>query len=422
MIQVTLEELSVGHILARSIYRDTGEVLLSAGFRMTSEVRQKLADAGQNRFWVQEEGLETVVSEELVSEQIVNQCAAMLRKGAIEFRTRLGLISTKPDAHIPSPFDILKSPEKIKAALPIKQYKLVARTLFQEIRRVDQSILHMGGTRTAANYLHQHAVEASIIAGILAKRYAFADNEVEDLMLGTLMMDIGQLLLPENLLLQTGRMNLTEFNLLKEHPNFGFEILRTDNSIPLVCAHVALQHQERQDGGGYPRKLTGNNQPPPLRQTGIVKNTIHRFSEIASVADEYLGLIAPRPGIPAKTPIQSIKHLLRIAGTQLNTSIVNTLISMIPVYSGGCRVVILEDADPARVGCIGVVEHSNPRQQDRPDIILVYDKDGKRIPAAPIKLSECISTQIREILPGKSWDTSESDEQCIPDTPSAPLE
>jgi len=416
MIQVTLEELKAGQTLAKTIYRDTGEVLLSAGFRMTSEVRQKLADIGQNRFWVQEEGLETVVSEELVSEQIVNQCAALLRKGAIEFRARMGLAATKPDAVIPSPYDILNSPEKLKASLPVKQYKQVARTLYQEIRRVDQSVLHMGGTRTAASYLFQHATEAGIIAGILAKRYAFNDNEVEDLILGTLLMDIGMLLLPENLLQQTSRMTLAEFTLLKEHPNFGFEMLRTDNSIPLVCAHVALQHQERQDGGGYPRKLTGNNQPPPLHQTGIVKNTIHRFAEIAAVADEYLSLIAPRPGIPAKTPIQSIKHLFRVAGTKLNASIVNTLISMIPVYTAGCRIVILEDSDPTRVGCIGVVEKSNSRQQDRPDIILVYDREGKRIPATPIQLSESPSTQIREILPGKSWDTTTAEEeQTTPD-------
>jgi HD-GYP domain-containing protein (c-di-GMP phosphodiesterase class II) len=406
MIQVTLEELSVGHTLARTIYRDTGEVLLSAGFHMTAEVRQKLADQGQNRFWVQEEGLETVISEELVSEQIVNQCAAKLRKSAIEFRMRLGLVATKPDAVIPTPTELFKSPEKIKAVLPIKAYKEVARNLYQEIRRVDQSILHMGGTRTAASYLFQHAVEAGIVAGILAKRYAFSENEVEDLILGTLLMDVGQLLLPDSLLMQTSRLTLADFNLLKEHPNFGFEMLRLDNSIPLVCAHVALQHQERQDGGGYPRKLVGNNQPPPLHQTGIQKNAIHRFAEIASVADEYLALIAPRPGIPAKTPIQSIKHLLRIAGSQLNMSIVNTLISMIPVYSSGCRIVVLEDQDATHVGCIGVVEKSNPHQQDRPDIILVYDREGKRIPALPIKLTESPSTQIREVLPGKSWDTA----------------
>ena len=420
MIQVTLQELSAGQTLARTIYRDTGEVLLSAGFHMTTEVRQKLADLGQNRFWIQEEGLESVVSEELVSEKIVNQCASLLRKGALEFRTRLGLIATKPDAAIPTPQEILAKPEKIKAALPTIQYKQVARTIYQELRRVDQSILHMGGTRTASSFLFQHAVECSIIAGILAKRFAFSENEVEDLILGTLLMDIGMLLYPENLITQTSRFTLAEYNLLREHPNFGFEVLRTDNSIPLVCAHVALQHQERQDGGGYPRKLTGNNQPPPTHQMGVQKNTIHRFAEIAAVADEYLALIAPKPGIPAKTPIQSIKHLLRIAGSQLNNSIVNMLVSMIPVYTAGCRVVVVESPDPEQVGFIGVVEHSNAFQQDRPDIILVYNREGKRIPALPIKLSENPLIHIQEILPGKSWDTRENTEllqNAEPDQP-----
>lgn len=415
MIQVTLEELNAGQTLAKTIYRDTGEVLLSAGFRMTAEVRQKLSDQGQNRFWVHEEGLESVVSEELISEQIVNQCAAQLRKSALEFRTKIGFGRDKNEIKSPSPQSILDAPEKIRTLLPVKTYKQVARTIYQELRRVDQSILHMGGTRTATSFIYQHAVESSIVAGILAKRFHFLDNEVEDLVLGTLLMDIGQLLMPENVLSQGGRLSLAEFNLLREHPVLGFDMLRIEGSIPLVCAHVALQHEERQDGAGFPRKLFGTNQPPPVHQTGIVKNTIHRFAEIAAVADQYMGLIAPRPGTgsEAKTPIQSIKHLLRISGKHLNASIVNTLISMIPIYEAGCRIVIREDSDPARVGCFGVVERSNARQQDRPDIIVAYDREGKRIPAQPLHLVDHPAIQIREVLPGKSWETDSDDTDVV---------
>jgi HD-GYP domain-containing protein (c-di-GMP phosphodiesterase class II) len=415
MIQVTLNELRPGHVLARTIYRDTGEVLLTAGFRITAEVCQKLAVHEQNYFWVQEEGLEDVQAEFLVSEMVINQSVTQMQKNSIAFRKDLGLITSKPDAPIPSPKEIIESPAKIKAALPTKKYKQIATTLYQEIRRADQSLLHLGGTRTISNFIYQHAVESAIVAGILAKRFNFADSEVEDLMLGALLMDMGQLLLPEHLLTQHGKMTLADFNLQKEHPVFGYEILRSDNTVPLTCAHMALQHHERQDGGGYPRRLMGNNEPPA--RTVMQKNTIHRYSEIAAVADEYLNLIAPRPigGALPQMPVQSIKYLLRVAGSKLNQSIVDTLISMVPIYTAGCRIVITEDGEqPERVGMVGVVKHSNPIRQDRPDVILIYDRHGNRIPAQPIDLTLNSGITIREIPPGKIWEPATSDSPLQP--------
>jgi len=188
--------------------------------------------------------------------------------------------------------------------------------------------------------------------------------------------------------------------LKKQHPNYGYEIIKICN-LSLICANVALQHHERQDGGGYPRKLIGTNSPP-VRTTGpTIKGTMNRYAEIAAVALDYISLIFPPPGVAAQTPISSIKFLVRLSGAKLNSSIVETLIAMIPVYSSGDRVKVTSDETGELKGFIGIVMRSNTKEQNRPAIVLIYDRNGERIEPISINLWERKDIEISEAKLGE---------------------
>ena len=400
MIQIALKELRAGHILARSIYRDTGEIMLSAGYRMTLDVNTKLAAIGIDRIWVQEEGLEDLESEDLVSEVTINQSVLLLRKTILDFRAKIGLVKTNSEEPLPSPEQILSKPELVKEALNVSAFKKVAAEIYQELKKADPSLLHITGTRSLGNFYQQQSIDCAIVSALLSKRYNFSPDEIEDLILSVLLMDIGYILLPEHLLNPNSKLSLEELELKKRHTHYGFEILRVCN-LSLICANVALQHHERQDGGGYPRKLTGKNKPP-MRITGqTVKGVINRYAEIAAVALDYISLIAPPPGTPAQTPINSIKFLVRLAGAKLNSAIVETLLSMIPVYSAGDRIMVVSDKEGNLTGYIGIVLRSNSREQNRPAVVLIYNKDGEKIPSIQLNLWERKDIDIREAKLGE---------------------
>jgi len=402
MIQIALKELRAGHVLARSIYRDTGEIMLSSGYRMTGDVSAKLAAIGIDRIWVWEEGLNDLEYEDLVSEVTINQGVLLLRKTFMDFRQKMGLVRTNSEEVLPTPEQVLSKPEQqIKDAMNISAFRKVAADIYQELKKADPSILHITGSRSIGNFYQQQSIECSIVAALLAKRYNFAQDEIEDMILAVLLMDIGMALLPENLLNPSAKLSLEELELKKKHPDYGFEILRICN-VSLICANVALQHHERQDGGGFPRKLTGNNKPP-IRTTGPApKGKINRYAEIASVALDYVSLIAPPPGIDAQTPINSIKFLVRLSGAKLNSSIVETLLSMIPVYSAGDRIMVTTDPSGELTGYVGVVLRSNTREQNRPTIVLIYNSAGEKIPAMQINLWERKELEIREAKLGET--------------------
>jgi len=400
MYQIALKELRTGHVLARSIYRDTGEVMLSNGFRMTPDVSTKLAAIGIDRIWVQEEGLEDLESEDLIPEATINQGVLLLRKTILDFRSKIGLIKNNPEEPIPTPEQILAKPEGIKEALNIAAFRKVAAEIYQELKKSDPSLLHITGTRSLGNFYEQQSVDCAIVAALLAKRYNFTPDEVEDLILAVLLMDIGYFLLPDHALSLNSKLSLQEVKLKEQHTNYGYEIIKICN-LSLICANVALQHHERQDGGGYPRKLTGTNSPP-VRPTGpTVKGTMNRYAEIAAVALDYISLIFPPPGITAQTPINSIKFLVRLSGSKLNSSIVETLIAMIPVYSSGDRVMVTSDGEGKLNGYIGIVMRSNTKEQNRPAIVLIYNKEGEKIPPIEINLWERKDIDIREAKLGE---------------------
>lgn len=409
MIQIALKELRAGHVLARSIYRDTGEIMLSAGYKMTPDVSTKLKDLGIDRIWVHEEGLEDLESEDLVSEVTINQCVLLLRKTVLDFRAKIGLTNISPDERPPSPEKILSKPEELKDALKISAFKKAAADIYQELKKADPSILRLTCSRSLGNFYQQQSIDCAIIAALLAKRYSFAPDEIEDMIFSVLLMDIGYILLPDHLLIPGVKLSLEDLELIKRHTDYGFEILRICN-VSLICANVALQHHERQDGGGYPRKLKGSNKPP-MRATGpAAKGTINRYAEIAAVALDYISLIAPPPGIPAQTPINSIKFLVRLSGAKLNSAIVETLLSMIPVYSTGDRIMVTSDSNGEFVGYVGIVLRSNSREQNRPAVVLIYNENGEKIAPITLNLWERKDIEIREAKLGEGVSAEEPQE------------
>jgi hypothetical protein len=74
---------------------------------------------------------------------------------------------------------------------------------------------------------------------------------------------------------------------------------------------------------------------------------------------------------------------------------------MIPVYSAGQRIIVTADPTGELVGFIGVVMKSNSREQNRPAIVLVYNREGVKIPAIALNLWERRDVEIKEAKLGE---------------------
>ena len=134
-------------------------------------------------------------------------------------------------------------------------------------------------SRDEVTFLHSISVSALMI---LFGRHLALDEETVQ-MLGTagLLHDVGKLEIPLEVLNKEGRLEEDEITLIRGHPEKGHAFLSRQEGMSEIVLDVCLNHHERMDGKGYPRRLSGS------------KVSLH--TRIATICDVYDALTSVRP-------------------------------------------------------------------------------------------------------------------------------
>ncbi len=106
-------------------------------------------------------------------------------------------------------------------------------------------------------YTAGHQKRVSNIARMIADELSLKRDQIEGIRLAGVIHDLGKISIPAEILSKPGRITEVEFNLIKNHPQTGYDILKTID-FPWPIAEIVYQHHERIDGSGYPRGLTGD--------------------------------------------------------------------------------------------------------------------------------------------------------------------
>lgn len=106
-------------------------------------------------------------------------------------------------------------------------------------------------------YTAGHQQRVSKLATSIAKELNFSEGKIEGIRIASLIHDIGKIGLPTEILSKPIKLSDPEFSLIREHPQIGYNILKSiDFSYPV--AEIILQHHERLNGSGYPHHLKGD--------------------------------------------------------------------------------------------------------------------------------------------------------------------
>lgn len=128
------------------------------------------------------------------------------------------------------------------------------------------------------------------------------------------LVDVGMLHVPRELLWRPGALAPAEYELVKTHPERGWEVLRGID-FPWPIAEIVRQHHERLDGSGYPRGLQGDAILPEAR--------------IVAVADAVEAMLAPRPHRPPLGIGACIDELQSHAGRRYDAKVVKACVRLL---------------------------------------------------------------------------------------------
>ncbi|MDI6688456.1 MAG: HD domain-containing protein [Desulfobacterales bacterium] len=105
-------------------------------------------------------------------------------------------------------------------------------------------------------YTSGHQQRVADLARSIAKEMGFSRDKITGIRMAGALHDIGKIAIPVEILSKPGQLNGMEFELIRDHPQIGYNILKSIK-FPWPVAKIVLQHHERMDGSGYPQGLSG---------------------------------------------------------------------------------------------------------------------------------------------------------------------
>lgn len=169
-------------------------------------------------------------------------------------------------------------------------------------------------------YNPQHTLGSSkskvIMATTLARRFELEKDDADKLRVAMLLYDVGNLMLPQEILQKDGPLTDEERNYIQNHPRIAEDILEPIEGIKDIIP-IIEKHHENWDGSGYPNKLAGNDIP--------------LSSQIILIIDAYFALTEPRIYRKAMSPYEALDVIKEGANKKWNSTLVNEFTKLIEV-------------------------------------------------------------------------------------------
>ena len=163
-------------------------------------------------------------------------------------------------------------------------------------------------------YTARHQRRVVQLACALAQELGESAHFIEGMRVMGFLHDLGKIAVPGEILSKPSRLSEYEFNLIKVHPQAGYDILKAID-FPWPVALAVLQHHERLDGSGYPHGLLGHD--------------IIREAKILAVADVVEAIASHRPYRPALGLDQAMAEISRYQGVLYDPEVVQACLKLL---------------------------------------------------------------------------------------------
>jgi HD-GYP domain-containing protein (c-di-GMP phosphodiesterase class II) len=229
------------------------------------------------------------------------------------------------------------------------------------------AIVSLARLKTHDDYSYMHSMAVCALMVSLARRMGMDETQSREAGLAGLLHDMGKALMPLEVLNKPGKLTEAEYQIIKGHPQAGFDLLQAGQGVGAVALDVCLHHHERPDGKGYPFGLSGT--------------ALSRFARMGAVCDVYDAITSNRPYKEGWNPAESISKMASWGPQQFDAEVFALFVKSLGIYPIGSLVRM-------RSGRLAVVVEQNEHSLVAPRVRVFFStRSNTHIPPELIDLA-----------------------------------
>lgn len=296
IISIDLIHTGEGHVLAEDIYNSHGALIVAAYTTLNRYIVDRLQEYGIQRLRV-------------FKPEALSEVRKALKSFEKQYRDK-----------------VLEAKELIRevissSRLDNKRLDRLAGWIGQEVRENRYIIGCLSAIRKFDEYTYCHSLNVAYYSSLAGKWMNFSSSEMENIIKAGLLHDIGKLRIPKEILNKKGRLLPEEFEIIKKHSMYGFNMLEGATELHESVKQAVMMHHEREDGSGYPMGYSGES--------------IQLGAKILAVADVYDAMTSERVYGKKHTPFEAFEMFITDGMGQFDRDVANTFIKrIIPCYVG----------------------------------------------------------------------------------------
>ena len=211
----------------------------------------------------------------------------------------------------------------------------VTEELMKAIEDNGAVAININALKCSDEYTFKHSIDVATISMVIAREQKKSRKEIFEIGMAGLLHDIGKTKVPSDILNKPARLTDEEFEIIKNHSLYSYQIVANNKEIPFDVKAGILQHHEKMNGTGYPHGLTASN--------------IHPYAKIISVADIFDALVTERPYKKGKTQREAVEMLMAMSN-ELDFEALQSFMRVLILYPVDSTV-LLSNGEKARVVC-----------------------------------------------------------------------
>lgn len=328
---IALDSVIGNEILAKDIININNTTLMPSGTVMKKEYVPRLKDLKIEFIYVEDELGEGVNLVESLEIQIKDQCLDNMK-------------------------DILNK-YSYNSETELEEIIAVADDIIESVLSNPEVMFNLSSIRGKSESIYSHSLNVCALSVLVSIKLNLSKDKIRNIAIGCLLHDIGFTSITldyQNIKMEScSPKNLIE---IKKHVVYGYSAVENYEWLSSVSREIILSHHERNDGSGYPFRLTGDK--------------IKIGPKIAAVCDEFDSLVYGNLTKKVKVH-EAIDYIVSQAGVKFDLEVVDAFVASVAAYPTGALVITNE-------GEIGIVLRQNTKCPTRPVIRIIQDIDGNK--------------------------------------------